>query len=229
MPRRLFDGESRTGRRRQKDDQRPGSNGSPAPALQDKTRSWRLELPAPLVPNTHLSPRCAYASDLRRRFKMSKKPCKLTPILGALAAIALTSPGAQAVQEVVHLRNIEQPLVPIRVLEGDREFGGNGPDIVTRLTLEVDPSRTQVLANVFFRARETKPDWSTTEATWRVPVFHTMPGQTINGIADESASSVSFRSKKPEVGCNVAIACYPLALGHDCPEPPPFASRVNRG
>ena len=50
------------------------------------------------------------------------------------------------------------------LVEGDREFGGHGPVTYLRVDLQVR-NNTQVWAQVYMRARETKGDRTTAEGT----------------------------------------------------------------
>lgn len=102
---------------------------------------------------------------------------------------------ALAAPQSIQLENITQPLVPSRVVGGDREFGGNGPDIQVRTTLEIGDAGSKLYANVWFNAKETKPDWSETDETFRVPVYTAPAGMRITRILDAPSSSVSFRSQ----------------------------------
>lgn len=96
----------------------------------------------------------------------------------------------------VTLSNIETPLVPMRKTQGDREFGGNGPDITCRTDLRISADRRSIEAVIYFKARETKSDWSTTEETFVRTVYRAPSGKTIDRILDGTRSQVNFRSRK---------------------------------
>ncbi len=95
----------------------------------------------------------------------------------------------------VELNDIETALVPTRLLRGDREFGGNGPNIISRVRLEITPNRRSIVAKVYFKATETKSDWSTTEANWTRTVFTAPGGKRIDRILSRTYSEVRFKSK----------------------------------
>jgi hypothetical protein len=59
-------------------------------------------------------------------------------------------------------------LCPSRVVAGDREFDGHGPEIWASAELEIRDSRLEAVLTM--RARETQHDWSETRGTWRIPV-----------------------------------------------------------
>ncbi len=116
----------------------------------------------------------------------------------------------------IELTDIETALVPTRVLRGDREFGGNGPLINCRVRLKVSPNRRHIIALVYFHAKETKSDWSTTEARWERTVFTAPPGKRIARIAGQADSWVSFLSKKAGfqiLGPGEDFKALALALG----------------
>lgn len=103
--------------------------------------------------------------------------------------------------ELVHPVDITDPLVPTAVLKGDREFGGHGPDITTRLKLAVSPEGRHVVARIYFLAFETASNWSTTEATWEKIVYTAPPGRRILALASPASSEVRFTS--PSAGFQV--------------------------
>lgn len=87
-------------------------------------------------------------------------------------------------------------LVPQTLIRGDREFGGNGPDISCTVEIRTSTDRRSIVADVHFRAVETKGDRSTTDQRWQQTVYQAPAGKTISRILGESRSVVSFRSKK---------------------------------
>jgi hypothetical protein len=98
--------------------------------------------------------------------------------------------------QLVQPDDITTPLVPTRLLRGDREFDGNGPDITARLKLVISPDRRQVIAKIYFLAFETKSNWSTTEATWERVVYTAPRGRRIVALASPSMSEVRFISPR---------------------------------
>lgn len=87
-------------------------------------------------------------------------------------------------------------LVPQTLTRGDREFGGNGPDITCSVELRLPSDRRKVLADVHFRAVETKGDRSTTDQRWQKTVYTAPSDKKIKSLGSQTRSTVSFRSKK---------------------------------
>ena len=96
----------------------------------------------------------------------------------------------------IHLTDITTPLVPNKLIAGDREFGGNGPNIVCRVQLKLTGDRQRIVAVVDFQARETKSDWSETRGNWTVNVFTAPAGKKIDHIIGPTTSEVRFISKQ---------------------------------
>ncbi len=113
----------------------------------------------------------------------------LAPSSHAHAMVAASSPVE------VELTDITTELVPNRLTQGDREFGGNGPDVTCRVTLQLSSDRRKIEAKIDFKARETKSDWSTVEESFVRTVFTAPAGKTIDRIVSPTTSTVSFRSK----------------------------------
>lgn len=120
--------------------------------------------------------------------------------LSRLAAVGLSSTfihaAALADEREITLNNITTALVPTAVLQGDREFNGNGPDVRSSVTLRIADDRRSIYADVYFHAKETTHDWSETEARWSRKVWQACPGQRVLGIRSPVTSEVAFRSVK---------------------------------
>jgi hypothetical protein len=116
---------------------------------------------------------------------------------GASASLTTTSEASAAPVQIasVRLRDINEQLVPSKLVRGDREFGGNGPHVRCEVTLSVTADQRAILAAVSFRAMETKADWSETAGSWSREVYRAPAGRRIEGIADGSSSVVQFVSK----------------------------------
>ena len=85
------------------------------------------------------------------------------------------------------------PFCPTKLMGGDREFGGHGPEIWSWIKLEIRGG-TELVATVYMHARETQSDWSETEGTW-VKVLYTAPaGYTISQISSGKYSEVHYIS-----------------------------------
>ena len=77
-------------------------------------------------------------------------------------------------------------LCPTKLVAGDREFDGHGPEVWASVRLE--RRADQVLeAVVDFRARETQHDWSETEGSWRFAV--SPPGMRVTEILSDTRSA----------------------------------------
>lgn len=57
------------------------------------------------------------------------------------------------------------PYAPKKLLGGDREFDGHGPEIWAWIKLKI-VDKKYIDAEVYMHARETVSDWSETEGTW---------------------------------------------------------------
>lgn len=110
----------------------------------------------------------------------------------SLPAATMAAAPVDATVQPSRLRN----LVPQPLMKGDREFGGNGPDVECTVTLKLSSDRRKVLADVWFKAKETQADWTTTEQTFpNLTVFTAPAGKTIDSIVDPTFSRVRFRSE----------------------------------
>ena len=56
---------------------------------------------------------------------------------------------------LVSIPDFEEPLCTLSVLEGDREFDGNGPWIKSNIKIFIARDSTEIWANIFFWAQET--------------------------------------------------------------------------
>lgn len=74
---------------------------------------------------------------------------------------------------------------------GDREYNGNGPNISCRV--RIINRRTQVDAEIYMRARETKSDWTEAKGTKTITLFEADPGWEIANIIGPTESAYSFR------------------------------------
>jgi hypothetical protein len=114
----------------------------------------------------------------------------------ALSACLLTlGAAAEPLRCQVALADYTMPLVPKVLVRGDREFGGNGPDIVTRAKLRTDATGTKLFAEVLFQATENPGD-SETRQTFSIPIGKTARGQRIARVVSPAVSEVKFRSVK---------------------------------
>lgn len=65
---------------------------------------------------------------------------------------------------------------------GDKDFGGNGPQVRVTCQLMISADRKQLVAVVYMQAKETKDNWTTAEGSTTIPVFICNPAQTIQQI-----------------------------------------------
>ena len=122
----------------------------------------------------------------------------LTAVVSLTAALPImfATPSARAVERDVTLNDITGALVPSRLLGGDREFGGNGPNIRSNVSLRIGDGGRALYADIYFHAKETKSDWSETEGRWTRKVWEAPAGQRIDRILSDRFSETRFTSKK---------------------------------
>jgi hypothetical protein len=113
----------------------------------------------------------------------------------------------------VKVEDITEELCPSKLLRGDREFDGNGPKIKCEVKISLNTDSTQIWADVYFWAQETKADWSTTEGSWRKKIYDAPYGKKISKINSDRASRTQFISPRAGMqifapGQDVAKAIY---------------------
>lgn len=86
------------------------------------------------------------------------------------------------------------PYCPTKLLAGDREFGGHGPEINADITLTIE-NGNQLFATVNMHARETESDWSETEGSWKKLIYTAPSGFNISQIQSGKHSEVHYISK----------------------------------
>src|SRR5260221_7402348 len=82
------------------------------------------------------------------------------------------------------------PYCPTKLLGGDREFGGHGPEIKAWVKLRL-VGNTEIFADVYMHARETESDWSETEGTWSKLLYRAPRGYQINELPLSNYSEVN--------------------------------------
>lgn len=95
---------------------------------------------------------------------------------------------------VTYIPTTVGPYCPKKLLGGDREFDGHGPEIWSWITLSIINKNT-IVADVYMHARETQSDWSETEGTWRKVLYTAPPGYDIVEIVSGKHSEVHYISK----------------------------------
>jgi hypothetical protein len=83
-------------------------------------------------------------------------------LAGLAVAVGLTGAGVASAQ-VIALPDITTPIVPTSNPVGDREFGGNGPQITVGVELRVERGGRAIFAYVTMSAVETGGDGSRTD------------------------------------------------------------------
>lgn len=119
-----------------------------------------------------------------------------TRILVLLNPLQVTLNQTEAAQGIstIKLEDINEWLVPNKLVRGDREFDGHGPRIKSEVKLRIADGGTKLYADVTFWAQETVPDWSTTEGTWSRLVYEAPYGKKITEILSDKASRTQFIS-----------------------------------
>lgn len=74
--------------------------------------------------------------------------------------------------------------------QGDKDFGGHGPNVHSRVTLKILP--TKLKAEVYMRAKETKKDWTRAEGSKTFDLYTPDPGWRIDGVVGDHSNSHSY-------------------------------------
>jgi hypothetical protein len=86
------------------------------------------------------------------------------------------------------------PYAPQKLLGGDREFDGHGPEIWAWIKLKI-VDKKYIDAEVYMHARETVSDWSETEGTWTKRLYTAPAGYEISAILSGKYSEVHYVSR----------------------------------
>jgi hypothetical protein len=86
------------------------------------------------------------------------------------------------------------PYCPKKLLGGDREFGGHGPEIWAWINLKIVDNK-YIDAEIYMHARETTRDWSETEGTWTKRIYTAPAGAEITAIVTGKHSEVHYTSR----------------------------------
>lgn len=145
---------------------------------------------------------------------------KVHAIVVAASVVALAVSGAYAQSTVTGVKTVVQPriaksaptevrayqpaqwgpLCPTRVIAGDREFGGHGPEIWLTADAYVTPDNA-VEVRVTMRARETSANWSETAGTWTRRL--TQPEMKVKRILSDTHSEAHYVSRR--AGMQIAV------------------------
>src|SRR5690349_7727244 len=89
--------------------------------------------------------------------------------------------------------------IPPKIGSGDRDFGGNGPNVTCNVTLSISPDKKSLLATVNFHAKETKSDWTECGGSATYVLFNCGPfKQSIVSINSPTTSSCSYTDNDHE-------------------------------
>jgi hypothetical protein len=103
-----------------------------------------------------------------------------TPVI---KAITKTPAGVLAQPRDVTLHKLQTAFfVPPFKSGGDKDFGGNGPQMRITAQLMISSDRQQILAMVTMSAKESKDNWTMAEGSKVMPIFYCNPGQTIQAL-----------------------------------------------
>ena len=94
---------------------------------------------------------------------------------------------------VRHMPSTIGPYCPMKLLGGDREFDGHGPEIWAWIKLKIVANK-YIDAELYMHARETTSDWSETEGTWTKRIYTAPAGYSITGIESGVYSEVHYVS-----------------------------------
>ncbi|MEZ4884075.1 MAG: PLAT/LH2 domain-containing protein [Chitinophagales bacterium] len=75
---------------------------------------------------------------------------------------------------------------------GDREFGGNGPNVNAFARLQLSNDKKRVEAVLYLHAKETKSDWTEARQTWTETIWTAPSGFVITDILSSAESKVSY-------------------------------------
>ncbi|MEO8405466.1 MAG: hypothetical protein ABI480_12750 [Chitinophagaceae bacterium] len=114
----------------------------------------------------------------------------VSALLITMCSIAQTKAGDYTAQFVPSTIG---PYCPKKLLGGDREFGGHGPEIWSWVKLRI--SGNTIVADVYMHARETVSDWSETEGNWSKIIYTAPAGYQIASIGSGQYSEVHYISK----------------------------------
>lgn len=108
-----------------------------------------------------------------------------------ISTIAIIQPNVEICETSYdNFRPANISYLPPLTTGGDSEFSGNGPDCYCSVNLINRGSFIE--ASVFFRARETKSNWTTASGTKTVRIYTADPGKTIQSIVGSTSASYSY-------------------------------------
>jgi len=81
-------------------------------------------------------------------------------------------------------------ICPIHI-GGDREFSGNGPEVLIRCEARI-LNETSVYVNVYFHVKETKSDWTEGLVETNITIYNAPNGKKINRILSDTQSRAYY-------------------------------------
>jgi len=78
---------------------------------------------------------------------------------------------------------------------GDRDFGGNGPNVNTNVRLKISRDKRKLEAVIYFQAKETKSDWTEGKKTWTRSVANAPAGYEFVRILSSTYSSARYTDR----------------------------------
>jgi hypothetical protein len=119
---------------------------------------------------------------------------KLSILFVVLLTVMTTTAQVRKDTSVQVMPSTIGPYCPSKLLGGDRDFGGHGPEIWAWIKLTV-VGKKYIDAQVYMHARETTSDWSETDGTWSKRLYTAPAGYEIAGIESGKYSEVHYVSK----------------------------------
>ncbi len=77
---------------------------------------------------------------------------------------------------------------------GDREFGGNGPDVEARVKIFIDENdRSKIVAHLYLKAKETRSNWTEAIGHWYRTIYRAPRGYEFSKILSDDFSQANYR------------------------------------
>ena len=114
-----------------------------------------------------------------------------------ISTIAVVQPATPVCQsKTVHADPGAVTLEPPHQGSGDRDFSGNGPKVITTVTL--NQYANKITGTVYMRARETKDDWTRAEGSKTVDLYNVDPGWRIESLGGTHSTSHTYTDSDHE-------------------------------
>ncbi|MFY7841042.1 MAG: hypothetical protein ACOVP7_12245 [Lacibacter sp.] len=99
------------------------------------------------------------------------------------------SPALLTAKEYTLYKLRTELFIPAFKSGGDKDFGGNGPQMKITCQLMISSDRKQILAVLYMSAKETKDNWTLAEGSKTISLFRCNPNQTIESLGETSGYS----------------------------------------